>query len=68
MSFTNYMRQKTYENIEKTVYNDKIRQKESFLEKFQSFLRRSGGDFRKYLRTLSWSLGSKLKKGRVVLE
>jgi len=38
MSFTNYMRQKTYENIEKTVYNDKIRQKESFLEKFQSFV------------------------------
>jgi hypothetical protein len=38
MSFTNYMRQKTYENIERTVYNDKIRQKQSFLEKFQDFV------------------------------
>jgi len=38
MSFTNYMRQKTYQNIERTVYNDKIRQKDTFLQKFQDFI------------------------------
>jgi hypothetical protein len=38
MSFTNYMRQKTYKNIEKTIYNDRIRQKQTYVEKFQDFI------------------------------
>lgn len=38
MSFTNYMRQKTYKNIEKAIYNDRIRQKQTYVEKFQDFI------------------------------
>lgn len=31
MSFVNYMRQKTFKNIEKSFYNDKVRKKETYV-------------------------------------
>ena len=31
MSFINYMKQKTIPNIEKSIYNDKIRQKDTYV-------------------------------------
>ena len=38
MSFVNYMRQKTHNNIEKSIYNEKVRKKETYVEKFQKFI------------------------------
>lgn len=38
MSFVNYMRQKTHTNIEKSIYNEKVRKKETYVEKFQKFI------------------------------
>ena len=31
MSFTSYMKQKTQRNIENSIYNDKIRQKNTYV-------------------------------------
>lgn len=38
MSFVSYMRQKTHNNIEKSIYNEKVRKKETYVEKFQKFI------------------------------
>ncbi len=38
MSFTNYIKHKTKRNIENSIYNDKIRQKDSYVQKFQRYI------------------------------
>ena len=38
MSFTSYMKQKTQRNIENSIYNDKIRQKNTYVQKFQRYI------------------------------
>lgn len=38
MSFVSYMRQKTHNNIEKSIYDEKVRKKETYVEKFQKFI------------------------------
>ena len=38
MSFYKFMKQKTHLNIERSIYNDKIRQKDSYVEKFQKHI------------------------------
>lgn len=38
MSFVNYVKKKTSSNIEKAIFHEKLRPKESYVEKFQNFI------------------------------